>query len=96
MTLELFRLIDWRVHLPEALEADFRQQLYAYEEQERMPYVTNVERVEIQKSEARTLLRLLDQKVCPEAAQAHRERIEAAELEQLGAWLDRVLSAETP
>ncbi len=50
----------------------------------------------VQQGEARTLLRLLDQKFGPEAAQAHRERIEAAELEQLEAWLDRILTAETP
>jgi hypothetical protein len=96
LILELFRLIDWMIRLPEALEADFRHQLYTYEEQQRMPYVTTVERAGIQKGEARTLLRLLDQKFGPEAAQAHRERIEAAELEQLEAWLDRILSAETP
>ncbi|MFP4076330.1 MAG: DUF4351 domain-containing protein, partial [Halochromatium sp.] len=84
----------------EALEADFRQQLYAFEEQQRMPYVTTVEQAGIQKGlqqgEARTLLRLLTQKFGPEAAQAHRERIETAELEQLETWLDRILSAETP
>jgi hypothetical protein len=61
-----------------------------------MPYVTTVEQAGIQKGEARSLLRLLDQKFGPEAAQVHRERIEAAELEQLEAWLDRILSAETP
>ncbi len=50
----------------------------------------------VQQGEARTLLRQLTQKFGPEAAQAHRERIEAAELEQLEAWLDRILTAETP
>ena len=88
------------IRLPEALEADFRQQLYAFEEQQCMPYVTTVEQAGIQKGlqqgEARTLLRQLTQKFGPEAAQAYRERIEAAELEQLEAWLDRILSAETP
>ncbi len=93
---EVLRLIDWMIRLPAALEAEFRQELYAYEEQRQMPYVTTFERAGIQKGEARTLLRLLDQKFGPEAAQAHRERIEAAELEQLEAWLDRILTAETP
>ncbi len=50
----------------------------------------------LQQGEARTLLRQLTQKFGPEAAQAHRERIETAELEQLEAWLDRILTAETP
>jgi hypothetical protein len=93
---EVLRLIDWMIRLPAALEAEFRQELYAYEEQRQMPYVTTFERAGIQKGEARTLLRQLTQKFGPEAAQAHRERIEAAELEQLEAWLDRILTAETP
>lgn len=50
----------------------------------------------VKQGEARTLLRLLDQKFGPEAAQAHRERIETAELEQLDTWLGRILTAETP
>jgi len=102
--LELFRLIDWMIRLPKALEADFRQTLYAYEEQQRMPYVTTVEQAGIdkglqqglQQGEARTLLRQLAQKFGPEAAQVHRERIETAELEQLDTWLGRILTAETP
>ena len=108
LILEVFRLIDWMIRLPQALEADFRQTLYAYEEQHRMPYVTTVEQAGIEKGvqqglqqglqqgEARTLLRLLDRKFGPEAAQRHRERIERAELEQLDTWLDRILTADTP
>ncbi|MEA3644144.1 MAG: hypothetical protein VBE63_30105, partial [Lamprobacter sp.] len=46
---EVLRLIDWMIRLPAALEAEFRQALYAYEEQQRMPYVTTVERAGIQK-----------------------------------------------
>lgn len=100
LILELFRLIDWMIRLPKGLEADFRRELYAYEEQRRMPYVTTVEQAGIEKGlqqgEARTLLRLLDRKFGPEAAQRHRERIETAEVEQLDAWLDRILTADTP
>ncbi|WPL18592.1 hypothetical protein Thiowin_03666 [Thiorhodovibrio winogradskyi] len=93
---DLFRLIDWMIRLPEELEAEFRQELYAYEEQFQMPYVTTVERAGIQKGEVRTLLRQLDQKFGPEVVQTHRERIEQAELEQLDTWLGRILSAESP
>jgi len=50
----------------------------------------------LQQGEARMLLRLLDRKFGPEAAQRHRERIEAAEIEQLDAWLDRILTVDTP
>ena len=82
----------------------FRQQLYAYEEQQRMPYITTVEQAGIEKGvkqgvkqgEARTLLRQMERKFGPEAVQAHRERIETADIDQLEAWLDRILIAETP
>ena len=47
------------IRLPAGLEADFRQQLYAYEEQQRMPYVTTVEQAGIQRGEAIILLALL-------------------------------------
>jgi hypothetical protein len=100
LILELFRLIDWMIRLPAGLEADFRQQLYAYEEQQRMPYITTVEQAGIEKGvkqgEARTLLRQMERKFGPEAVQAHRERIETADIDQLEAWLDRILIAETP
>ncbi|WP_328986623.1 hypothetical protein [Thiorhodovibrio winogradskyi] len=88
------------IRLPKELEAEFRQELYAYEEQYQTPFVTTVERVGIEKGvlqgEARTLLRQLDQKFGLETVQTHRERIEQAELEQLDTWLGRILSAETP
>lgn len=66
------------------------------------PYVTSVEQTGIDKGlqqglrqgEARPLLRLLDRKFGSEAAQAHRARLEAADLEQLAVWLDRILAAE--
>ncbi|MFP4076346.1 MAG: hypothetical protein ACLFTD_07655, partial [Halochromatium sp.] len=100
LILELFRLIDWMIRLPEALEADFRQQLYTYEEQQRMPYVTTVERAGIQKGlqqgEATILMLLLEEKFGSVALEAHRERIEAAQPEELLQWSKRILTAETP
>ncbi|EIC23755.1 RpnC/YadD family protein [Thiorhodovibrio frisius] len=98
--LELFRLIDWMIRLPAGLEADFRQTLYAYEEQQRMPYVTTVEQAGIdkglQQGEALILLAQLQEKFGPDSVDAYRERITAAEPEQLLQWSKRILSAETP
>ncbi|WP_201223689.1 transposase [Halochromatium roseum] len=94
--LELFRLIDWMIRLPKALEADFRQTLYAYEEQQRMPYVTTVEQAGIQQGEALILLAQLQEKFGHDSAEVYRERITAAEPEQLLQWSKRILSAETP
>jgi hypothetical protein len=47
--LELFRIIDWMIQLPAALEAAFRQDLYTFEESRQMPYITTVERAGIEK-----------------------------------------------
>ena len=49
---ELFRLIDWMMHLREDLEQRFRVELTEFEEQMKMPYVTSVER--LAKAEGRT------------------------------------------
>ena len=46
--LELFRFIDWVMVLPEALEVDFEQTLLAYEEEQKMQYITQLERRAIQ------------------------------------------------
>ncbi len=45
----LFRFIDWLLRLPDALEAQFWQALRQYEEARRMPYITSVEQIGIQK-----------------------------------------------
>jgi hypothetical protein len=43
--LELYRLIDWLMVLPEALEIEFRQELKRYEGDKAMPHVTSIERL---------------------------------------------------
>jgi hypothetical protein len=42
---QLFRLIDWLMDLPRALDRAFLQELDDYQERRRMPYVTSIERV---------------------------------------------------
>jgi hypothetical protein len=42
---QLFRLLDWLMALPEGLPGQFREELYRYEEERRMPYVTSIERM---------------------------------------------------
>ena len=36
---------DWLMDLPEELQEGFREELYRYEEEKTMPYVTSVERL---------------------------------------------------
>jgi hypothetical protein len=58
--LRLFRFIDWLMRLPRELEETFRQQVYAYEEAQRMPYVTSIEQIGIEKGRREELLSAID------------------------------------
>ncbi len=49
--LQLFRLIDWFLSLPEELTRSFDEQLARYEEEQKMPYITSVERLAIERGE---------------------------------------------
>lgn len=46
--LQLFRLIDWLIRLPEGLERAFWREVQTYEEERQMPYITSVERLGIE------------------------------------------------
>jgi hypothetical protein len=43
--LELYRLLDWLLILPDELEVAFRKALVDYEEKHNMPHVTSIERI---------------------------------------------------
>ena len=43
--LELFRLIDWMMTLPDRIESEFKQEIRRFEEDLQMPYVTSFERL---------------------------------------------------
>ncbi|MCX6029823.1 MAG: DUF4351 domain-containing protein [Chloroflexi bacterium] len=47
--LNLFRFIDWVLALPRELDETFWEQMNQYEEAKRMPYITSVERIGIEK-----------------------------------------------
>jgi hypothetical protein len=47
--LELFRLVDWLMALPEPLDEQFSAEMDDFEERQRMPYLTSVERIGIRK-----------------------------------------------
>jgi len=103
--LELFRVIDWLLQLPEDLERDFTRELTAFEEQEKMPYITSVERIGRQEGrregrqegrqegEAAVLLRLITLKFGP-PSESVRQRVQAADAETLLDWSERVLTAQ--
>ena len=103
--LELFRFIDWLLELPEALEERLWNEVKVYEEGEKMPYVTSVERIGIRKGhqkgrqegrrqEAKHLLRrLLTRRFgsLPEWSEAKLEQADTATLEE---WAERLLDAQ--
>lgn len=43
--VELFRLIDWMMVLPSAIESEFKEEFRRFEEDLQMPYVTSIERL---------------------------------------------------
>jgi Domain of unknown function (DUF4351) len=43
--INLFRFLDWVIILPKDLDKQFWQELRNFEEQQRMPYITSVERI---------------------------------------------------
>ena len=47
--INLFHFIDWVMSLPAELEQEFWQEVSQYQEEQRMPYITSVERIGIQK-----------------------------------------------
>jgi hypothetical protein len=50
--LELFRLIDWIINLPKNWTDQFQLELEKLEEEQKMPYVTSIERRALEKGEA--------------------------------------------
>ncbi|HEY8742212.1 MAG TPA: cytosolic protein, partial [Chloroflexota bacterium] len=49
--LELFRLIDWMLALPREQEAVIWREITRIEEERRMPYITSVERIGLERGE---------------------------------------------
>ncbi len=43
--IDLFRFMDWVLHLPEDLDARLREKIVAYEESQKMPYMSSIERI---------------------------------------------------
>jgi hypothetical protein len=49
--LGIYRLVDWLMLLPEDMTKKFTQDLIAYEEEKKMPYITSAERIGIEKGQ---------------------------------------------
>lgn len=97
----LFRFIDWMMDLPESLAEKFRAELVRYEEQKRMPYITSVERMGIEKGlqqgEAKGLLRGIEVSLKAKFGAAGLELLAGlrtlSDVQKLQAALDRIDTA---
>jgi predicted transposase YdaD len=101
--LEIFRLIDWMMVLPESLKVEFRQELIQYEQEKAMPHLTSIEMLALEEGrlegreegrlegQSRILQRLLERrwgKLSPAMEQSLRA-LDSEKLERLAeAFLD--------
>jgi hypothetical protein len=91
---ELFRLIDWMMHLRSDLSERFEQELTALEESRQMPYVTSVERIAEARGQTQgggnVLLKLL-RKLYGPVPEGVEDRVRKLPLERLEALGEAVL-----
>ncbi len=105
--LELFRVIDWLLQLPAELEIEFEQALMALEEEEKMPYITSIERMGmergmqqgmqqgVQLGEVAVLRKQLQHKFGDQFTEAYRKRLDSADTDMLLLWSEQLLGADT-
>jgi hypothetical protein len=107
--LELFRLLDWMMVLPDEEEQRFQEDLMRFEAEVKMPYITSIERRGIEQGLAQGLEQGLEQGIQRGAASllkrqlAQRfgevpawvqEKLDQASQEELELWGTRILEAE--
>ncbi|MYM30582.1 transposase [Duganella sp. CY15W] len=100
--IDLFRVIDWMMHLPPALDARLRNGVLQLERRRTMPYITSIERIgmEMGRQEGRAegraeiLLEVLAARFGG-LANTVQARVAVGSAEQLSAWARRAASATT-
>jgi len=100
--IDLFRVIDWMMHLPPALDARLRNGVLQLERRRAMPYITSIERIgmEMGRQEGRAegraeiLLEVLAARFGG-LANTVQARVAVGSAEQLSAWARRAASATT-
>ncbi|MEO5348210.1 MAG: DUF4351 domain-containing protein [Magnetococcus sp. YQC-3] len=100
--IDLFRFIDWVLHLPTEADTRLWTDILEYEESQKMPYITSVERIGEERGrltgrregEATMLTRLLQRRFgnIPEWV---NEKIAQADPTSLEEWGVRILEAQT-
>ena len=105
--LTLFRVIDWLLYLPSELALAFEQALLTIEDEEKMAYITSIERLGMERGmqqgmqqgmrqgEVAVVHRLLERKFGDEFTNTHRQRVEKADPDTLLDWSEQILSAQS-
>ncbi len=81
----LYRFLDWVLTLPEPLAIQYKQQLNDYEEEQKVKYVTSIERLGIIAGSANIVLRMLQGRfgALDETTQTHVRTLPLADIEAL-------------
>lgn len=93
---QLYRFIDWIMELPEELDWRFGQELVAYQQEKRMPFITIVERIGIQKGLLQGIEACLKMKFGDEGLKLMPELREIHDHELLEAVLEAIEPAASP
>ena len=104
--LEIYRFIDWLMVLPDVLNEQFDHDMFTYEQEIKMPYITTTERTAINKGmqlgelkgqqlgEAKLLKKLLARRF-GSLPNNIEQRIDSANSDELELWADRVLDVQS-
>jgi hypothetical protein len=84
--INLFRFIDWLMSLPKNLEQEFWREIRQLEEETRMPYITSVERLGMQREGANLVLRQLNRRLGQVTTSVEKQvcQLSVEQLEDLG------------
>ncbi len=94
--VQLFRIIDWMMELPEALGQLFDREVEQIDQERHMPYVTSIERHGEQRDRADMLIRALEGQYRVSVPEDLAARIRGTEdTELLVRWFNRVFEAES-
>jgi len=96
--LEIFRLIDWLMVLPERLKLEFRDELVQYEQDKAMPHLTSIEMIGLEKGrqegrqegQTRIVRRLLERRWGSSSARTE-QALRALSSEQLESLAEALL-----
>ncbi len=96
--IDLIHFIDWVLHLPKKLDFRLREKIVAFEESQKMPYMSSIERIGLetglQQGQAALLLQLLQERfgLLPEPVQ---QQVTAAKIDEIKVWASKIFKADS-